>query len=60
MKSFTPPKLQSLGSITDLTGTGGCYDFDPSWWPKEKDLGYPSDTNWKFLPICDEPSDSVS
>ncbi len=56
-KPFETPTLETLGTIMDITGTWGehedsCYDF--GW---EKGIGYPSDTFWKFFPICD-PDDN--
>jgi hypothetical protein len=39
---YNRPQLKVYGRVEDLTGT----------WNKR--LGYPSDTNWKFIPIADK------
>ena len=49
-KSFAVPTLKKHGTIVYITGTG-CVDLG---WDDEKNLGYPSDTNWKFFPSCDQ------
>jgi hypothetical protein len=45
-KAYSSPKLVVYGRVEDITGTF-CY--------RDKTLGYPSDTNWKFLPFTDCP-----
>ncbi len=43
-KAYIAPRLTEYGNIAALTG---------QWCWGNKTLGYPSDTNWKFIPIED-------
>ncbi len=54
--SYTAPSIQAYGTVADLTGTI-CVDIGLS---DTKNLGWPSDTNFKFLPnvTCDQPGDN--
>jgi hypothetical protein len=49
-KPFSTPKLETLGTISQLTGTG-CIDIgiDP-----DKNLGWPDDDVYRFIPTCDD------
>jgi len=50
MKStYEAPVLHRLGGVAELTGTWDDCIFDHA----NKTLGYPSDTNWNFLPFTD-------
>jgi hypothetical protein len=49
---YAAPAIQTYGKLTEITGTG-CFDLGIS---DTKNVGYPSDQNWKFIPICDAPS----
>lgn len=44
MKSYQKPTLTVYGRVEDITRTG-CFH--------KKTLGFPSDTNWNFIPISD-------
>jgi hypothetical protein len=49
-KTYSPPALRVYGSVEDLTGTG----WGDCWFPRyDKTIGFPSDTNFKFIPIED-------
>ena len=55
--TYTAPAIQSYGSVVELTGTFCLPDLGAS---DTKNLGWPSDTNFKFLPnvTCDQPGDN--
>jgi hypothetical protein len=48
--AYKAPVLQHLGRVSEITGTG-CLDLDGDG--DGKTFGYPSDTNWHFLPFTD-------
>jgi len=50
--TYTAPAIQSYGSVVELTGTFCLPDLGAS---DTKNLGWPSDTNWKIVPFCDQP-----
>ena len=51
---YKTPVLRRLGGIAEITGTWDDCIFDHH----NKTIGWPSDTNWKFLPITDCESGS--
>jgi len=47
MKPYQKPTLTVYGRVEEITATG-------CWFPSHnKTFGYPSDTNWNFVPISD-------
>jgi hypothetical protein len=51
--TYEAPALARFGPIEAITGTF-CIDIKPG---NDKGLGYPSDQNWKIIPICQLPDD---
>ena len=51
-KHYEAPVLYRYGTIRELTGQFPCY--------QDKTIGFPSDTNWAFIPITDCPTSGLS